>query len=241
MVQPIPIPPGKPGIQGLPTDRLFRWWTEVDRASFRWRLSHIDARPGIEITGPVRLPVSGMARYSKHYYELKRCAEFADLEGRVVIDWGSGALAWHQHLTNKPVIELFPKGRVLEPIHGLSGFLTLIPRTERLMSTAHAHRDWMTSLSVVAGVYLILAQSTGRQYVGSAYGLEGIWGRWSQYAATGHGGNSKLRALLKADSAYPNSFRFSILQVLPKTTAVEEVIRKRIHLVEQGLELEQLD
>ncbi len=93
------------------------------------------------------------------------------------------------------------------------------------MSKAHAHRDWVTSLSAVAGVYMILAQPTGHQYVGSAYGLDGIWGRWSQYAAKGHGGNAKLRDLLVTDGAYPNAFRFSILQVLPKTATKPEVIR----------------
>jgi hypothetical protein len=83
----------------------------------------------------------------------------------------------------------------------------------------------MSSLSAVAGVYLILAQPSGQQYVGAAYGLEGIWGRWLQYSANGHGGNAKLRALLASDSAYPKAFRFSILQVLPKTTTAPEVIR----------------
>jgi hypothetical protein len=94
-----------------------------------------------------------------------------------------------------------------------------------LAATAKAHRDWVSSLSAVSGVYLILAQPSGHQYVGSAYGLDGIWGRWIQYATNGHGGNTKLRALLKSDSAYPDAFRFSILQVLPKTTAAAEVIR----------------
>ena len=80
-----------------------------------------------------------------------------------------------------------------------------------------AHRDWRTPLSAVAGVYLILDQRTGALYVGSAYGANGIWGRWRGYAKTGHGGNVKLRKLMKRDPTYTAQFRFSILQIFPNT------------------------
>jgi hypothetical protein len=45
----------------------------------------------------------------------------------------------------------------------------------------------------VAGVYLVLAQTSGKQYVGSAYGPSGIWERWRKYAISGDGGNVQLR------------------------------------------------
>jgi hypothetical protein len=174
---------------------------------------------------PKSCPYPGWGVTSNYHYKLQRSPEFANLEGRVVIDWGSGALAWHQHLKNKPVIEIYPKGRFLDPFTDYLDFTLTYPQLKELVAKAHAHRDWVTSLSAVAGVYMILAQSTGHQYVGSAYGLDGLWGRWSQYAVKGHGGNGKLRELLDADDAYPDAFRFSILQVLPKTTTAPEVIR----------------
>jgi hypothetical protein len=142
-----------------------------------------------------------------------------------VIDWGAGALAWHQNLKNKPIIEMLPTGRILEPFTDYLDFSLSFRQLTELAASASAHRDWVSSLSAVAGVYLILAQSSGHQYVGSAYGLDGIWGRWLQYAINGHGGNSNLRDLMASDSAYPNAFRFSVLQVLPKTTTAPEVIR----------------
>ena len=49
------------------------------------------------------------------FYELEHQSQYADLAGRVVIDWGAGALAWHQYMKNKPVIEMFPPGRALQP------------------------------------------------------------------------------------------------------------------------------
>lgn len=162
---------------------------------------------------------------SKYHYELERRSEFSDLEGRVIVDWGTGALAWHQHLKNKRVIEVTPPGRLLSPFTDYLDFSLSHSELRDLILNPSAHKDWMSSLSAVSGLYLILAQKTGHQYVGSAYGLDGIWGRWAQYAINGHGGNVKLKELLATDKDYPDQLRYSILQVLPKTTTAAEVIR----------------
>ena len=90
-------------------------------------------------------------------------------------------------------------------------------------------------LSSVAGVYLILNEATGEQYVGSAYGAKGILARWKDYANTGHGGNARLRALAKANTDAPNRFRFSVLQTLPRTlTAAEVIAHERRHKEKLG-------
>ena len=159
------------------------------------------------------------------FYDLERQQEYADLEGRVVIDWGSAAISWHQYTTNKPVIEVYPPGRSLIPFTDYLDFSLSFNELKTLVQNPEAHRDWKTSLSSVAGVYLILAETTGEQYVGSAYGLDGIWGRWSTYAKTKHGNNKLLKELVAKDTAYPEAFRFSLLQVLPKSTKKAEVIR----------------
>src|SRR5690606_30565719 len=57
--------------------------------------------------------------------------------------------------------------------------------------------SWRTALSSVAGIYAITDSTTGEIYIGSAYGGVGIWQRWADYAATGHGNNKELRALLQ--------------------------------------------
>jgi len=174
---------------------------------------------------PDNSPLAEWRHRPGYFYELEHQNQYADLEGRVVIEWGAGALAWHQHMINKPVIEIFPTGRSLEPFTDYLDFSLSYRQLEDLMANPAGHRDWHSSLSAVAGIYLILAETTGEQYVGSAYGLEGIWGRWQQYVANGHGNNKLLRKIIKDDPAYPNAFRFSLLQVLPKTTKDSEVIR----------------
>ncbi len=165
-----------------------------------------------------------------HYYELRREPGFEDLENRVVIEWGPGGRAWHQWLrskevANKEVVEILPKGPVLPPFDDYLGFTLTHSELKDLCSQPEANTEWRSRLSAVAGVYLILATTTGAQYVGSAHGVEGFWGRWSAYARDGHGGNKLLSNLVEDDSAYPNAFSYSILQILPRTFARSEVLK----------------
>lgn len=195
------------------------------RAKFLGVYRVLSGRPRTPADVPIHAPFPEWRDKPGFYYELEHQVQYADLEGRVVIEWGSGTLAWHQHLRNKPIIEIFPTGRALDPFTDYLDFSLSFHQLKDLIANPAAHRDWFSSLSAVAGVYLILAETTGAQYVGSAYGLDGIWGRWYQYAANGHGNNKLLRGLISGDRAYPDAFRYSLLQVLPKTTKDSEVIR----------------
>jgi len=55
-------------------------------------------------------------------------------------------------------------------------------------------------------------------------GGAGIWGRWEQYAKTGHGHNQQLVDLLAKHAGHAKHFRFSILRTLSKTLTRKEVI-----------------
>ncbi|MBD5092657.1 MAG: GIY-YIG nuclease family protein [Clostridiales bacterium] len=73
---------------------------------------------------------------------------------------------------------------------------------------------WKSALSNVKGIYLIVDTLTGKQYVGSAYGDDCIWQRWSEYAKCGHGGNIELKEILHNKGVdYRNNFKYSILEV----------------------------
>jgi hypothetical protein len=88
--------------------------------------------------------------------------------------------------------------------------------------------DWMAALAKVKGIYLISDISTGKRYVGSAYGEEGIWSRWCSYVATGHGGNIELRALVSDPTLEycRKSFRFALLEYRPSSTPDEVIIER---------------
>lgn len=91
--------------------------------------------------------------------------------------------------------------------------------------------DWSIPLSTVSGIYHILDRSSGKSYVGSAYGHGGFWQRWGAYFATGHGGNVGLRELLgEMGLDHANqSFQLSILETLPSNLDPEAVIQRENH------------
>ena len=103
--------------------------------------------------------------------------------------------------------------------------LEVLVRNDRL--------DWRAPLESVKGVYLIAVRSRTavRRYVGAAYGEQGIWSRWVQYAETGHGGTAELRQLM-ADRGLDycrQHFRFALLEHMPRNTSDESVQDREIH------------
>ncbi len=186
-------------------------------------------RPAIEgITLPECSWSEEWKKTSSYFYDLERNPDFDGFRDRLVVDWGPGALSWVQRDCNKRVLEIQESGRRLEPFDDYLEFSLSFTQIKELFANEEAHREWRARLSAVSGVYLILAEHSGDLYVGSAYGADGIWGRWRQYAKSGHGGNSALRDLMRREPIYPERFRFSILQILPKTMAREEVIRREV-------------
>lgn len=138
-----------------------------------------------------------------------RCAEFV---GRLVIDWGTGALAWvqHAHRNEKLVLEL--RRRFHEP--EFPGFLNFIEPLSRLRVLPPS---WQATLQASRGVYLLTCPRTKEQYVGSATGSDGFWGRWLNYIATGHGDNVKLK------SRDPSDYQVSILEVAGSSASADDV------------------
>ncbi len=69
------------------------------------------------------------------------------------------------------------------------------------------------------GVYLLSCPTTGMNYVGSAGGENGFWGRWEQYVASGHGGNKRMMEVPASD------YQVSILEIVSSAATLEELIR----------------
>jgi len=100
--------------------------------------------------------------------------------------------------------------------------------------------DWKYPLSSVNGVYLIFDSSNGKKYIGSAYGAQGIYGRWKNYLENGFDDNEEESGIY-----YPNkqlkgivnnpeqgmeyiqkNFIYTILEVLPFNTDKDSVIHR---------------
>lgn len=170
---------------------------------------------------------------TKFFYQLERISGFEHLEDRVIVEWGPGALAWCQRSVNKPVLGITAPGRRLPPFRDYLEFTVTYNDLVELYKNEDAHREWRSRLSALAGVYLILDEISGKLYVGSASGAEGIWGRWREYANSGHGDNKQLRELIASSPDYAKGFRFSIMQILPRSITRQNVIEHEVSLKEK--------
>lgn len=88
--------------------------------------------------------------------------------------------------------------------------------------------DWKTVLSNISGIYLLTDTKTGKHYVGSAYGENGIYGRWSNYIYGIDGGNIDLVNLRKREGEdyFKDNFKFCILESLSIGIAEKDIIKK---------------
>ncbi len=145
-------------------------------------------------------------------YDLTLDDPLHDLIGRLFIDWGPGALAWVQypHRHDKPITELRTSFREEE----FPGFLNYIQPLSKLEKLP---KSWATALKSSRGVYLLACPKTKEQYVGSATGEEGFWGRWQEYVQTGHGGNVALK------SREPSDYQVSILEVAGTSATSDDI------------------
>ena len=146
-------------------------------------------------------------------YDLVRDERFADLEGRLVIDWGASERAWVQRADNqnKTIVEL--RTAFKEP--DFPGFLRF---AEPLSKIESLPLSWVTSLRATRGVYLLTCPRTQEQYVGSAYGEDGFYGRWLAYVANSHGGNVELK------SRDPSDYQVVILEVAGSFATQAEIV-----------------
>lgn len=174
---------------------------------------------------PPGCPYQDWGASDRVYYPLTKCQGFEDLEHRVVIDWGKGALAWHQWLSDKAVMEVRAPGRALPPFRDFLRVHLSFSELANLVRQASAHRDWVSALSAVGGIYLVVDSISGAQYVGSATGSGGIWQRWCDYAQSGHGGNLRLQQLCAENPERAARFQFSVLETFSRSMGRDEAIR----------------
>jgi len=163
-------------------------------------------------------------------YDLTLQDTINDLIGKLFIDWGPGALAWVQYAdrNNKSITEL--RREFQEP--DFPGFLNFI---QPLSKFDNLPRSWIAALKSSRGVYLLTCPKTKEQYVGSATGEEGFWGRWQDYVCTGHGENKGLK------SREPSDYQVSILEVAGTSAILDDILtmegRWQSKLQSQGMGL----
>lgn len=159
------------------------------------------------------------------WYEIEETNGYEDLKDRVIINWGTAAIKWDQWISNlKEVVEILP-GLHYQQFTDYFEFILNFQELREIVNNQYS--DWKQMLSATKGIYLISDSKSGKLYIGSAYGDEGIWGRWMAYVSTnGHGNNKILKELISTDINYALNFHFSILMLLPRTTTASQAIKE---------------
>lgn len=163
-------------------------------------------------------------------FDFQEVEEFRPLSCRIVIDWGKGTVSWHQDYRKNPKAVI----RVddgFEDSNGVPCFVslkdTLLSYDELKAIFENDDDTWKSVLKSNNCIYMITDEKTGKQYVGSTYGQDGIWGRWMYYFNTcGHGGNKMLEDVISQDPDYARHFHWSILEILPNDILEEDAINR---------------
>ncbi len=154
----------------------------------------------------VSLGMSGnFATESRNYveeFQLELTEWHSEWIGKLIIQWPGLERSWYRWADRNqfPIQAITEESLLKAPMPGWDEItltwqeLALIPES------------WAVALKQWRGIYLIIDEGDGKQYVGSAYGSENLLQRWRDYSRTGHGGNKHLR------DRDPKNFRFSILQ-----------------------------
>ena len=98
-----------------------------------------------------------------------------------------------------------------------------------------ASDEWRTALKSRKGVYVISDKETGKLYVGSAYGDDGILGRWRAYVTSGYDKhevengkypNKKLEELVneKGMAYIEKNFQYALLETFTDDVSDEYII-----------------
>lgn len=159
--------------------------------------------------------------------ELSHISEFTPLEEKIIIEWGKNTVCWSQYFDQiKDVIRIEEGMSKLDGTPIFRDYYSVVLNYHQL-SQVLIDNEWEKVLKAVNCIYLITDKSNGKMYVGSTYGKERIFGRWSEYAKTGHGNNVELKELIDIDPQYHvQNFQWSILETLSSNITENEAVER---------------
>ena len=169
---------------------------------------------------------------TEHGYDVELTSLCSNLIGRLIIDYyfdypHGRAVLMDSYIDYISIAEILPS-----KYDGIQfpGFDSINITFAQLKTIVNAdNREWRTALQSIYGIYLIVDQLTGKQYVGSAYGSGGLWKRWSDYIySKGSGGNVGLNELLegKPDDYAERNYKFSLLEFFSTKVSTDYVISR---------------
>jgi hypothetical protein len=155
-----------------------------------------------------------------YYYNLVALKEFEFLNDRVVVDWGGGHgperldYWWKNNI--KYVIRIDGYSGKNVPI--FDSYENIMLNYSQLYAVIYGgDATWKSNLKSVNCIYCIVDKSNeGKLYIGSTFGIDGIYGRWKEYAdKTGQWYGVELKKRIEDNPDYVNSLQWIVLEVLP--------------------------
>lgn len=149
----------------------------------------------------------------------RKVEKYDGLLGRLIVEIEKGnkfsryVFCLKTFLSVAKVIEILPKEyekikfEGLDKIHLKYSELKLILNNEK-------YSDYRSALLSVKGVYCLTDTKTGKLYIGSAYGENGVAQRWNDYLNTKTGGNKALIDLYnkKGEKYFEKYFEFTLIE-----------------------------
>lgn len=167
---------------------------------------------------------------SFNYANASRLPEYDKFLNRIILNWSNKPQQFfytsHDIVNNIELSEICAKS-YFEQDTEFPGYENLSKSYEELKIHWN-NKSWKDQLSSIYAVYLITDIKEGKLYVGSAYGIEGLYGRWSTYLKDGYDKdelednkypNIKLRNLVtnKGITYIQKNFQYTILEIFSKT------------------------
>lgn len=168
--------------------------------------------------------------------------EFEKYFGRLVVDFKNLGQNWYyidENIINNIQVYEIKKKPYLDCVDEFRGFEYVSKQYKDLKQIIDSD-VWRSALSSVYGVYVITDMHTGKLYIGSAYGENGIYGRWKVYLKDGYDKdevengnypNKQLCNLVKSNgiSYIEDNFQYSILEIFPKTIDTNKVLEREAY------------
>lgn len=171
------------------------------------------------------------------YANVRRLAEYDVYVGRLVVDFTNMPQQFYyvqdDIIDSIEVSEILPCP-YLEKEEEFKGYDNVC-KSYWALQHCMKQSAWRDALKSVYGVYLLTDTKTGKQYVGSATGTDGIYGRWSTYLKNGYEINEKeypnkrLKELVKKETIkyIKENFQYTILEIFSKNDYGRDKALKR--------------
>lgn len=151
-------------------------------------------------------------------YTLRRIERYSHFIERLIIEYKKErgpkqAKISIENIETTPVVSILEK-KYLQVHRPFDGYNKVSLPFKELKSIINSNVDnWRILLENINAVYAITDTLTGRIYIGSTYGYDGVWQRWGHYVNTnGHGGDVVLKALIKRNPDYGDNFVFTLVE-----------------------------